>query len=173
MRPSLRVSALSVLFGGLALLTVGCVPPVDLSLPSPSTVEEFYEYSGGLAAHLNGNVAQVTVTVDQDEFRRGGATWARAFPYIFLFSSATQALLQEYPGLGGVRVIVRYGDGTIVSQALLEQGTMNPGEWSRAIAIAGLARAEGTERPGYMRDLVLWGEDHTTFDYNPAYIPPR
>jgi hypothetical protein len=29
---------------------------------------------------------------------------------------------------------------------------------------------QGTESPGFMRDLVRYGEEHTEFEYNPQYI---
>jgi hypothetical protein len=69
-----------------------------------------------------------------------------------------------------VRVIVRYPDGGMLAQALLEAGTLNSIGWERALSIAGWARSEGTERPGYMRDLIRWGEENTDFEYNPEYI---
>lgn len=138
--------------------------------PTAAQVAKYYDYSGDLSVDMNGNVAEVTVSVDQDEYRMGGRVWAMAAPYIFLFSSATENALRDYGGLGGVRVRIRYSDGAIVSQALLDRNELNEATWPRALHIAGLARTQGTDSPGYMRDLVRWGEDHTDFEYNPDYI---
>jgi hypothetical protein len=60
-----------------------------------------------------------------------------------------------------------------MAQALLSGAAMGDRDWRRALAIAQSARREGTERPGRMRDLVDWGEDHTEFEYNPRYVPER
>jgi hypothetical protein len=138
--------------------------------PSPSQVAAYYDYTGEISVEMSGNVAQVIVRIDRDDFRAGGEVWAKASPYIFLFSPGTRQAFADHPGLGGVRVIVRYGDGTLVAQALLERGELTEGAWTRALNVAGQARTQGSERPGFMRDLVRWGEDHTTFQYNPDYI---
>lgn len=138
--------------------------------PTAAQVAKYYDYAGDLSVAMNGNVAEVTVTVDQEEYRMGGRVWAMAAPYIFLFSSATQDAFQDFGGLGGVRVVIRYTEGGIVSQALLDRNALNEATWPRALNVAALARTQGTESPGYMRDLVRWGEDHTDFEYNPDYI---
>ncbi len=139
-------------------------------VPSAEEVAVYFDYAGDLSVEISGNVAQVTVVVDRDEYARGGELWARAFPYIVLFTPGTRDALNEHPGLGGVRSVVRYGDGTLVARALLERGALTPVSWQRALNVAAEARAQGTERPGFMRDLVRWGEDHTTHEYNPEYI---
>ncbi len=162
------------LLAGVVLLTLvwgcdegeGAGPP-----PTAAQVAEHYRAVGTFSVEMSGNVAQVTTVIDRDAYRMGGELWARASPYVFLFSAPTQEVFQAYPGLGGVRMIVRYGDGSLVAEALLDRASMPAGRWGRALSIAGQARAEGSERPGYMRDLVRWGEDHTEFRYNPEYIP--
>jgi hypothetical protein len=167
LRGKIPVAGASVL-----LLLTACLP--DQGLPDPPAardVASLYAYEGGLDVEMSGNVARISVGIDREQYLRGGGLWAKASPYIFLFSSSTREAFQTHEGLGGVRVIVRYEDGTLVAQALLERATLNSVGWDRALNIAGLARTEGTESPGYMRDLVNWGEDHTDFQYNPENVP--
>lgn len=160
-----------VLIPALGAVAGGCeLEQEEFPVPSAEEVREFYEYGGELSVEMLGNVAQVSVTYDPEEFRRGGDLWAKAFPYIFLFSPATRDALEEHRGLGGVRVIARHPNGDIVAQALLSREVLNEITWRRAVNVAGRARQEGTERPARMRDLVDWGEDHTDFEYNPDYI---
>lgn len=129
-----------------------------------------YEYGGPLDVEMSGNVAQITVEIDQDEYRMGGRVWAMASPYIFLFSPATEQAFIDYPGLGGARVIVRYPDGSLLAQALLERSELSYITWPQALNVAARARTEGTQSPGFMRDLVRYGEEHTEFEYNPEHI---
>jgi len=138
--------------------------------PTASEIQPYYEYEGELSVEMSGNVARVAVVIGRDEYRMGGRVWAMASPYIFLFSAATQRVFQDFPGLGGVRVIVQYPDGSILAQALLGRGELSDVTWQRALNIAGNARTQGTESPGFMRDLVRYGEEHTEFEYNPQYI---
>lgn len=142
----------------------------ELPVPSAAEVQAYYEYEGELSVEMSGNVAQITVVFDPQEFERGGDLWAKAFPYIFVFSPGTRQALQEHRGLGGVRVIARHPNGDVVAQALLSREALTEITWRRAVNIAGRARQEGTERPARMQDLVEWGEDHTDFEYNPSYI---
>jgi hypothetical protein len=140
------------------------------SPPRAAQVQGHYQYAGELDVEITGNVARVVVEVDPVPFQRGGDLWAKAFPYLFLFSQATRDVFDLYPGLGGVRVVAQHPNGQVISEALLPRGTMNDYSWRQGLNIAALARLEGTERPGRMRDLVRWGEDHTEFVYNPAFI---
>lgn len=152
----------------------GCQLDQDpLRTPRASDLEEYYEYEGDLALEMSGNVVQVTVVIDRDEYRMGGRVWAMASPYIFLFSPATRAAFEDYSGLGGVRVIVRYPDESLLAQALLERSALNEVTWQRALNIAGHARNQGTDSPGYMRDLIRFGEEHTAYEYNPEHIRLR
>lgn len=157
--------------------TIGCdalFPRAGEAGPAPAAdeVARHYTYEGNLSVEMSGNVAQVTVEVDPEPYRRGGDLWAKSMPYIFLFSSATRAALEEHTGLGGVRVITRHPNGDMMAQALLERDALRGRAWDQALSIAGQARTGGTARPGLMRDLVRWGEDHTEFEYNPVYISP-
>ena len=142
----------------------------QLRAPSAGEIAGYFDYAGEISVEMSGNVAQVTVVVDREQYRRGGELWARAFPYIVLFSPGTRQALADHRGLGGVRAVVRYGDGTMVARALLERGSLTPVSWQEALNTAARARSEGSERPGLMRDLVHMGEDHTSYEYNPEYI---
>jgi hypothetical protein len=166
------ILALAVLFA-----TVGCEgfpgrPEGPGSPPSASQVASHYQYAGDLKVEMTGNVARVVVEVDPAPFERGGDLWAKAFPYLFLFSQSTRDVFDLYPGLGGVRVVAQHPNGQVISEALLPRGELNEYGWRQALNVAALARLEGTERPGRMRDLVRWGEDRTQFTYNPAFISP-
>jgi len=142
-------------------------------VPSAAEIAAYYDYAGELSVEISGNVAQVSVTIDPGEYARGGDLWAKAFPYIFLFSPGTREAFREHPGLGGVRVMTRHPGGDIMAQARLERGQLTEATWRQALNVAGQARREGTERPGYMSDLVRFGEQRTDFQYNPDYISSR
>jgi hypothetical protein len=142
-------------------------------VPSAEELAGHWEYSGALSVEVSGNVAQISVTIDPADYARGGDLWAKALPYIFIFSPGTRDAFREHPGLGGVRVMTRHPGGDIMAQAMLERGTLTEATWRRALNVAGRARREGTERPGYMSDLVRFGEDNTDFQYNPSYISSR
>ncbi len=173
----IAVSTVSTLVVALlALGAGGCDTELDprrpaAELPPLSEVAPLFAYAGGVEVEYSGNVLQVTATVDPVAYRMGGTTWLRASPYIFLFSPATREALTDHPGIGGVRVVTRTPSGELIGSALLRQGTLNSVTWQRALSIAGLARREGTERPGRMRDLIRWGEDNAEFEYNPDFIP--
>ncbi len=153
------------------LLVSGCLPEEpEHPVPAAAEIEPHYVWEGPVNVEMSGNVAQVSVTVDPGDFARGGDLWAKAFPYIFIFSPGTQAAFDENPGLGGVRVLVRHPNGDVVSQALLSREVLTDLTWNRALNISKEAREHGTERPARMQDLVRWGEDHTEFEYNPTYI---
>lgn len=154
----------------LALLA-GCqTEQVDYPTPSAEEIEPHFAFAGGVSVAISGNVAQVTVPFDPEEYALGGDLWAKAMPYIFLFSPGSRDAFDEHPGLGGVRVISQHPNGETIAEALLSRGTLNQVTWQRAISIAGTAREEGTDRPGAMQTLVQWGEEHTDFEYNPDYI---
>ena len=168
---NLPASSWFLALSAITTWSVGCeAEQSPLVTPSATDVETYYEYAGILAVEMSGNVGQVTVVIDRDEYRMGGRVWAMASPFIFLFSTATLQAFEDYTGLGGIRVIVRYPDGSVLAQALLERGEFNDVTWPRALNVAGHARIEGTASPGFMRDLVRFGEEHTDFQYNPEYI---
>ena len=78
-------------------------------------------------------------------------------------------LLEDYPGVAGVRVVTRIRGGPEVARALLARTELTGVLWRRALNIAGRARLEGTEHPSLLEELVRWGEDHTEYEYNPRY----
>jgi hypothetical protein len=137
-----------------------------LPVPEAEDLLSYYEFSGNLTITMSGNVPQVTVTINRQDYAQGGELWARALPYLFLFSPGTRRLFDEHPGVGGVRVITRYDDGSLVAQALLKKEKMDLGNWNRALAAALAARQDGTRRPQLMDDLVRIGEEYTDFEYN-------
>lgn len=127
-------------------------------------------YGPDAEVSLNGNVVDVRVVQPAEQLARGGPVWAKVGPYIYLFSPQTRELLERWSGVGGVRVRTFPPRGeTPVAEALLARDELTRATWPRAIRLAGRARLEGTERPSYMIDLVRYGEEHTTFEYDPRY----
>jgi len=149
-----------------SFLLIGCERGGELPLPDAEDLASYYEFSGDLAIAMSGNVPQVTVTVSREEFARGGELWAKAVPYLFLFTQGTRRLFDEHPGVGGVRVITRYEDGSLIAQALLVKEETDLSEWSRALSASMAARQDGTRFPQLMDDLVRVGEELTDFEYN-------
>jgi hypothetical protein len=161
---------------GMGLALGGCdvfSRPVAHAAPAAEEVRPHFTYEGDLSVEMSGNVAQVTVVVDPAPYRRGGDLWAKATPYLFLFSTSTRDAFEANPGLGGVRVIIQHPNGDWMAQALLSREVLTETGWRQALNLSGLARRDGTERPGRMQDLVRWGEDRTEFQYNPGYISER
>lgn len=162
----------------LALVLTGAacdrlLPQRDLTLPQTSAVAALYERHGVEAEYrYSGNVLEVVVQQDPDQLRRGGALWARVGPYIYLFTPATRDLLQQHEGIAGVRVITLASD-TEVARALLERDALNEITWNRALSTLSTALQEGTQRPSTMDRLASYGEQLTTHQYNPDYVPPR
>ena len=115
-----------------------------------------------------GGLATSSKSVSSSQLRRGGALWAKVGPYIFLFSEEARGLFAAYPGLAGIRVETRVGRAPVAS-ALLARGEVSDLLWRRSMNIAGHARRDGTDRVTLLEDLVRWGEDHTTFEYNERY----
>jgi hypothetical protein len=170
----IRTKRIKSLTGGVLVLSIlfaGC-EEVDLTIPSASAVEEAFQYEGSLSATMNGNVAEIIVTQPERQIRRGGTLWAKVGPYVVLFSEETETLFREYPGLAGIRVVTTVPGGTEVARALLPRDTLNDLTWRRALNISGLARRDGTRRPTLLEDLVRWGENHTSYDYNPRFTRP-
>jgi len=152
----------------VALGPVACVDRVELALPTPEDVEGYYEYAFELDAEIVGNVAAVTVEQSAEQLRKGGRLWAKVGPYIFLFTEETRQLLEDFPGLAGVRVSTRVGNARVAT-ALLARDDMPDILWRRSLNIAGKARRDGTERMTLLEDLVEWGEAHTEYEYNERF----
>ena len=151
----------------------GCRQPADAALPDADAIRAYYDYRGDLEAEVTGNVALITVAQPPDQLRRGGTLWAKVGPYVILFSRETQQLFLDHPGLAGVRVETRDGEGERVATALLPRDELSDIQWRRALNIAGLARRDGTRRVTLLEDLVRWGEEHTEFEYNAEYTRSR
>jgi hypothetical protein len=147
----------------------GCSEEPERALPSPEEIASYYAYEGQLEAEVNGNVVTVTVSQPAAQIRRGGTLWAKVGPYIVLFTDETHKLLEDFPGVAGIRVVTRVAGGPEVARALLTRDELTGVLWRRSLNIAGKARRDGTVRPSLLEDLVHWGEDHTDFEYSPRY----
>lgn len=146
----------------------------DLTLPPAADVQALYARHGVTAdVELNGNVAELHVTQDAAQLRRGGSLWARVGPYIYVFSPGTREVFESWAGVSAVRVITRTPAGEEIARALLTRDRLNDITWRRALNVLGNALQEGSERPSRMDDLVQFGEENTEYQYNPDYVPPR
>lgn len=151
----------------------GCEAP-DLTLPSEGEVAAYYATAAGANVTLNGNVVEVRVPQSQRDVRRGGSLWAKVGPYIYLFTDDTQSLVHDFSGVAGVRVITHTDGGQVeLARAFLHRDALTDILWRRSLNIAGRARRDGTTRPSLMEALVIWGEDHTDYRYNPRYASSR
>ena len=153
----------------LALATiVACDRPEELRLPMDADLVGLY--GSGPKVNLNGNVVDVEVYQPADQLRRGGATWAKVGPFIYLFSPQTQDIFESWSGVGGVRVTTTDGRGRMVARAILPRGTLNSVTWPRAVNLVGKARLEGTRRPSYILDLIDFGEETADYEYSTRYV---
>lgn len=167
-----RLGRRTLLAGALSLLLAsagGCQPDQDLEVPTSSELEGLYGERTEVA--LEGNVVEVTAPQDPRQLRRGGDLWARVGPYIYLFSPRTQELFREWNGVAAVRVRTVTPEGTEVARAMLRRDELTSVTWREAKSRVVRARKEGTEKPGYLGDLVDYGEDHTTYEYSEQFVP--
>lgn len=163
-----RVGRLLLVGLAAALLAAGCESePRAPDLPGPSALEDLY--GSRAAASLNGNVVDVRVRQDPEHLQRGGPLWAKVGPYIYLFSPQTQEVFTEYDGVAAVRVRTVTGEDSWVAEATLHRDALNAITWKDAVRTVARARQEGTDKPGYLEDLVELGEDLTEHRYNDAY----
>ena len=102
--------------------------------------------------------------------RRGGSTWAKVGPFIYLFSPQTREIFETWSGVGGVRVTTTDGRGRLVARAMLPRATLNSLTWPRAANLVGKARLEGTRRPSYILDLIEYGEETAEYEYSTRYV---
>jgi len=158
---------LAILCAGVS----GCEGEPERKLPAAGQLEGLY--GPGVSVELKGNVVDVIVRQPADQLRRGGSTWAKVGPYIYLFSPQTQKLFEDFSGLGGVRVTTLDGRDRLVARALLPQGTLNSVTWKKAVGLAGRARLEGTQRPTYILELIDYGEDLVEHEYGANYVRDR
>jgi hypothetical protein len=146
-----------------------CESRSDGSVPTGDEIASYYKSDTRLSADLTGNVAAITVQQSPAQLRRGGTLWAKVGPYVYLFTEETFRLFEDFPGLAAVRVTTEVS-GQVVASALLERDALSGVLWRRSLNIAGRARRDGSIRMTLLEDLVAWGEDHTSFDYNPTFV---
>lgn len=166
-----RVTAVAVAVAvAVGALAAGCDDGADEGpeLPGPSALEGIYGERAEVS--LNGNVVDVRARQDPRQLERGGSIWARVGPYIFLFSPQTQEIFERWPGVAAVRVRTVTGGENWVGEATLRRDALNAITWKEARRRVTRAREQGTEKPGYMEDLVGYGEERTDFRYNPDYV---
>jgi hypothetical protein len=168
---------MAVVLAAVLLVTSACdqiLPQrADMGLPDLQEVAELYAERGLTAEfRYSGNVVEMVIQQPGDQLRRGGALWARVGPYVYLFSPGTRELFDRYPAVAGVRAITMAEEDEVARALLVREG-LNDYNWRRALAILGEALDQGTARPVTMDRLVKFGEQHTQFEYNPQYVPPR
>ncbi len=162
-----RAASLAVLVAAVFTFTA-CGSPEELRLPTDDELTGLYGEMPKVS--LNGNVVDVEVYQSADQLRRGGATWAKVGPFIYLFSPQTQDIFESWSGVGGVRVTTTDGRGRMIGRGMLPRGTLNSLTWPRAINLVGKARLEGTRRPSYILDLIEYGEETADFEYSSTYV---
>lgn len=152
----------------MVLAAAACEPAEDRDLPTAAALDSIY--GERVDSSLNGNVVELRVTQDASQLARGGPIWAKAGPYIFLFTPQTREIFERFGGVGGVRVTTLDARGELIARALLERSGLNSVTWRRAINVAGQARTEGSERPQTMVDLADYGEERTSYEYSQRYV---
>jgi hypothetical protein len=160
----------AILAAVLVGLVAACGGGKTLKLPKQSEIKGLYGSSADV--NLNGNVVTVQVRQSSAQLRRGGVLWAKVGPYIYLFSPQTQKLFGEFDGVAAVRVTTLDSSGHLVARATLLRDELTSVTWQDALRRVTSARTEGTDKPGYLDQLVQYGEDHTTFHYDPRYLKP-
>ncbi|MFW6079605.1 MAG: hypothetical protein ACODAE_08290 [Gemmatimonadota bacterium] len=146
----------------------------ELPVPTAAEARAFYEEHRGVGeVRVSGNVVEVHAHQPPDQLRRGGTIWARAGPYFHLLSPSTRDLFEAWPGVAALRVVTHDGEGgEEVARAMLMRDAVPTGSnWRRTRSLLAHALREGTERPRRLEQLIQWGEDHTRYEYNPAYVP--
>ncbi len=158
----------ALVLGALVLASGACSSGKALRLPTESRLRGFYGKTAEV--HLNGNVVTVQARQSSGELHRGGTLWAKVGPYIYLFSPQTQKLFDSYDGVAAVRVTTVDSSDRLVARATLARDELSSLTWPDAIRRVAHARTEGTQKPGYLDQLVQFGEDHTRFEYSPRYV---
>jgi hypothetical protein len=79
-------------------------------------------------------------------------------------------VFEDVPGVSAVRVITHLPDGEEVARAMLRRDELSDILWRRTLNILGHALQEGRQNPRRLEELTEWGEEHTEFHYNPAYV---
>jgi hypothetical protein len=164
-----RLLAACVFFG---LALAGCERDGEPVLPDPQAAAR--RYAPTAEGRIVGNVLTVSIPIADEIIERGGPIWVRGGPYFYLFSIPTRDLLVEYPDLAAVRVETTSEGGTEIARALLRRDTFTEARWQDALTRSAIAQRDGTARPRAIEELVMWGERHTDYEYNPEFLPaPR
>lgn len=142
--------------------------PEGPRLPSSDRLEGLY--GDRAAVSLKGNVVDVRIEQSDRQLRRGGRLWARVGPYIYLLSPQTREIFQTYDGVAAVRARTVSESGEWIAEALLRRDALNPITWKDARRVVARARRQGTDKPGYLEDLVRFGEEHTDYRYNRSFL---
>lgn len=152
----------------LPLAAGGCQPEQELELPTASELEGLYGDRTELT--LKGNVVVVEATQDPAQLRQGGELWAKVGPYIYAFSPQTQEIFQRWNGVAAVRVRTVTPGGEQVARAQLRRDELTSVMWREAKGRLAQARKHGTKKPGYLGNLVDYGESHTSFEYSEQFV---
>jgi hypothetical protein len=160
-----------VLLGGVACDRV--MPQRDdITLPPIEAVQAIYAARGGVTdVAYSGNVVEVRAVQPWDQLRRGGTLWAQLGPYIYVFSPATREVFQEWPGIAAVRAVTVAEDGNEIARAMLLRDRFDAQLWRRTLNLLGHALQDGTRDPAHIESLIIWGERHTDYEYNPRFVP--
>lgn len=153
-----------------ALVALGCAGGSEPDLPTEAELDGLY--GGSAEVRLNGNVVDVRVRQPLSQIRQGGELWARVGPYIYLFSPQTREIFEGYDDVAAVRVRTLAGADDPIAEAMLVRDTLTSVTWREAHRRVADARLEGTDNPGHLEDLVRFGEDYASFEYDPRYVRP-
>ena len=137
-------------------------------LPTASELEGLY--GDRATVTLEGNVAVVEIRQPARQLERGGRLWAKVGPYIYLLSPQTRELFESYSGLAAVRARTVNEAGDWIARATLRHDALNPITWDDARRVVARARQQGTDKPGYLEDLIRFGEEHADYRYNEAFL---
>jgi hypothetical protein len=140
-------------------------------MPDSTTVAGFYkEHENIIDVAIDGNVVDLRVQQPVRQLLRGGALWARVGPFIYLLSPGTEQLFQKESAVAAVRVTTVLPDGEKVAWAQLKRDTLSDYGWKKAINLLARALRPGATQPRDLEELRIWGEQQTTYWYNPDFI---
>lgn len=142
--------------------------PEGPHLPSASQLQGLYGDRAEVT--LSGNVVELRIRQSARQLERGGTLWAKVGPYIYLFSPQTRELFNQYAGLAAVRARTVNEAGTWIARAELHRDALNPITWKDARRVVTRARRQGTDKPGYLEDLIRFGEEHADHRYNESFL---
>lgn len=168
MRAATRRGSALLVLAALAGLAACSSEPEGPSLPTDRQLDGMY--GDRATATLNGNVVDLRIEQPSRQLERGGRLWARVGPYIFLFSPQTRELFDTFSGVAAVRARTVSESDEWVAEATLRHDTLNPITWQDARRVVARARRQGTDKPGFLEDLIRFGEEHTEYRYNETFL---